>query len=45
MGWTAIALVVFFVVVVPVLLYNKLVQARNHCDEAWSDVDTGAATT
>ena len=40
MGWVAIALVVFFVVVLPAMLYNKLVQARNHCDEAWSDVDT-----
>ena len=40
MGWIVVAVVIFFVVVVPVLLYNKLVQARNHCDEAWSNVDT-----
>jgi LemA protein len=28
-----IALLVF------VLIYNALVQARNHCDEAWADID------
>jgi LemA protein len=29
-----LALVVF------VLIYNALVQARNHCNEAWADIDT-----
>ena len=40
MGWIVVAVVVFLLVAVPGALYNKLVQARNHCDEAWSNVDT-----
>ena len=37
-------IVLIAVVVIPLLIvvamYNNLVRARNHCDEAWSGVDT-----
>ncbi len=33
-------LVVLLLVVPAVVMYNRLVSVRNHCDEAWSNVDT-----
>ena len=38
--WIIVALVLFAFVVVPALLYNRLVTVRNHCDEAWRNIDT-----
>lgn len=35
-----IVILVMFVVLWPFFLYNRLVQARNFCDESWSDIDT-----
>jgi len=32
--------VVVFLLIVLIALYNGLVSIRNHCDEAWSNVDT-----
>ena len=32
--------IVLLVVVVVVGMYNGLVRLRNHCDEAWSNIDT-----
>ncbi len=32
--------VLFFVVVLPALMYNRLVRVRNHCDDAWHNIDT-----
>ena len=37
--WVAVGLVVFGLLWA-VGTYNRLVRARNHCDESWSDVDT-----
>lgn len=38
-GWL-IGVIVLCIVLWPVFLYNRLVKARNNCDESWSDVDT-----
>ena len=32
--------IVFVILLIFVIMYNKLVQAKNHCREAWSDVGT-----
>jgi len=32
--------VILFLFLIFAVMYNKLVQAKNHCTEAWSDVDT-----
>ena len=37
--WIALGVPIFVLVAVAIM-YNRLVRARNHCDEAWSDVDT-----
>ncbi len=32
--------VLFVVVVLPAVMYNRLVRVRNHCDDAWHNIDT-----
>ena len=40
MGWILLIVVVFFVVVVPFLIYNRCVHLKNMVRESWRDIDT-----
>ena len=38
--WIIVGAILFVFVVLPAVMYNRLVTVRNHCDEAWRNIDT-----
>ena len=39
-GWLVLGALLVLAVLIYISLYNSLVAVRNHCDEAWANIDT-----